>query len=205
MFKIDYNPVLKRWEERKKVLPEETRKELEDFSNRSVIKGENLTVLKRVRKFELKDGDIFLCSLNGKVYYYGKILKAKIDNEQDPWISQGSMVCIFREKTTTKDLSNYKGDYSNLLGMFMVTRQYWTGGYFETIGNIPLTEEDRNLDYGFYKSELIGCKGCFCKETGEILDHIPKYFDGMGVTTLIGVYRMLKEEAIIDPSLLTMD
>ncbi|MBQ7164787.1 MAG: hypothetical protein IJR61_05610, partial [Clostridia bacterium] len=71
MFKIDYNPVLKRWEERKKALPEETRKELEDFSNRSVIKGENLTVLKRVRKFELKDGDIFLCSLNGKVYYYG--------------------------------------------------------------------------------------------------------------------------------------
>ena len=139
MFKIDYNPVLKRWEERKKALPEKTRKELEDFSNRSVIKGENLTVLKRVRKFELKDGDIFLCSLNGKVYYYGKIYKAKIYNEKDPWVSECSMVCIFREKTTTKDLSNYKGDYSNLLGMFMVTRQYWTGGYFETIGNIPLT------------------------------------------------------------------
>jgi len=205
MFKIDYNPVLKRWEERKKALPEETRKELEDFSNRSVIKGENLTVLKRVRKFELKDGDIFLCSLNGKVYYYGKILKAKIDNEQDPWISQGSMVCIFREKTTTKDLSNYKGDYSNPLGLFIVTRQYWTGGYFETIGNIPLTEEDKNFDYGFYDEDFIGPMGGFYKETGEMLDYMPKYVYIFGISTLIGVYNYLKKEAIIDPSLLTMD
>ena len=205
MLRIDYNPLLKRREEKNKALSEKTIKQIDDFYDRPLERGENLTILKRVRKFELKDGDIFLCSLNGKVYYYGKIYKAKIYNEKDPWVSECSMVCIFREKTTTKDLSNYKGDYSNPLGLFIVTRQYWTGGYFETIGNIPLTEEDRNLDYGFYKSELIGCKGCFCKETGEILDHIPKYFDGMGVTTLIGVYRALKREAIIDPSLLTMD
>ena len=205
MLRIDYNPLLKRREEKNKALSEKTIKQIDDFYDRPLERGENLTILKRVRKFELKDGDIFLCSLNGKVYYYGKIYKAKIYNEKDPWVSECSMVCIFREKTTTKDLSNYKGDYSNPLGLFIVTRQYWTGGYFETIGNIPLTEEDRNLDYGFYDEDFIGPMGGFYKETGEMLDYMPKYVYIFGISTLIGVYNYLKKEAIIDPSLLTMD
>ena len=47
--------------------------------------------------------------------------------------------------------------------------------------------------------------GGFYKETGEGMDHIPKYMSDLGIETLIGVYRGVKKEVIIDPSLLTMD
>lgn len=200
-FKIDYNPLKKRWEEQKKTLSEEQIQMIEKWPE----KGENLKVLKRTRR-EKHDGDIFLCSLNGTVYYYGKILKANVVNKTDSFMNGGILACIFRDKTTEKNLSKYKGDYANLLMVpFVVTSQYWSMGWFETIGNIPLTKEDKDLDYGFYNRDFIGLQGGFYKETGESLNHIPKYYKYLGITTLIGVYKELRKQSIIDPSLLVED
>ena len=166
--------------------------------------GENLKVIKRTRR-EKNDGDIFLCTLNGIVYYYGKILQAKIEHPSDDWINGCILVCIFLEKTIEKNLSNFKGDYKNLLVCpFIVTSQYWSNGWFETIGNVPLTKEDKELDYGFWDKEIIGPCGSFYKANGEVLDHIPKYFSSYGVKSLNGVYKQLRTEAIINPSLTTI-
>lgn len=202
MFKIDYNPLLKRLEERRKNLTENQIKLIKQVP----AKGENLKVLKRARK-ENHDGDIFVCTLNGIVYYYGKILKAKVvKNDPSSWENGCILVCLFREKTNVRDLRNYKGDYNNILmEPFIVTSQYWSNGWFETIGNEPLTEKDKNLDYGFYSKDFIGSMGGFYRDTGDPLNHFPKHFSGRGVTTLVGVYLELREKSIIDPSLLLPD
>ena len=78
--------------------------------------------------------------------------------------------------------------------------RYWKKGYFHTIANIPLTEEEKNLDFGFYK---LHCKGnFFCKETGELLDKEPKILGMHGITTIIGIGLEIERELIINPSLL---
>lgn len=200
MFILDYNPVKKRWDEELSCLSNEQVRLIELGPN----VGENLKILKRTRR-EKKDGDIFVCTLNGIIYYYGKILQANICNPSNNWINGCILVCIFLEKTIEKNLKNFKGDYSNLLiSPLIVTSQYWSNGWFETIGNIPLTEEDKELDYGFWDKEIIGSCGSFYKANGEVLDHMPKYFDSYGVTSLNGVYMELRKEAIINPSLLTL-
>ena len=205
MLKIDYNPLRKQWNERMEKLPDDVREAVQAFCNQGPAKGENFKVIKRTRR-QPNDGDIFVCTINGTVYYYGKILKACIVNPSDEWINGCILACLFRDKTTVKNLDNYKGSYDNLLlTPFIVTKQYWTGGWFETIGNVPLDERDFSLDYGFYEAYGFGPMGGFYKETGEGMDHIPKYMSSLGIETLIGVYRGVKREVIIDPSLLTMD
>ena len=200
MLKLDYNPIKKQWDERMDRLSAGKRELIEQ----GPCMGENLKVIKRTRR-EKKDGAIFLCTVNGTVYYYGKILQAKIEHKTDNWINGSILVCIFREKTTEKNLKNFRGNYSDLLvPPSIVTSQYWSSGWFETIGNVPLTKQDKNLDYGFWDKDLIGPCGGFYKADGMPMEHIPKYFKSYGVTTLSGIYRSIRIETIIDPSLLEM-
>lgn len=201
MFKINYNPILERWNSRIANISIEKKKLIE----KNIDLNENLKVIKRTRRTR-RDGDIFICSLNDFVYYYGKVLRANILNPSNNWINGCSLICIFREKTKEKNLGNYKGNCNNLLCVpNIVTSQYWSNGWFETIGNIPLTDEETRLDYGFYRKDFIGKNGSFFKENGEMMDHIPKFFDSYGVTSLNGIYMDIRVETIIDPSLLKMD
>ena len=206
MFKVDYNPAAKRWQERIDALPPEKRRMVEEFIASPMKKEDQFLEIKRTRRAK-KIGDVFVCTLNGIVYYYGKILQANIVNKDDPWINGCLQVSLFKEKTLEKTLDNFKGDYNNLIGEApaIITSQYWSMGWFETIGNVPLTEEDRNLDCGYFKSDSRGLSGSFYTVEGKMLDHFPKYFSIYGITTLSGIYDDFRIESIIDPSMLTME
>ena len=200
MFEIDYNPVYKRWTERMKDVPCDIKAKIDE-----PVGKENLKVLKRIRKFEVKDGDVFVCSMNGEVFYYGRVLEANIKfNKYMGFKNENChLIFIFKNKTYNKDLEDFKPDYNSLLsGPSIVTSGYWRLGYFETIGNIPLTEEEKSLDYGFYDSKVIGEKGSFVKANGERIDHYPEYLSVYGVMVYAGIYMEIKTETLLDPSLL---
>lgn len=170
-----------------------------------LAEGKNLLCIKRTRR-EKKVGDVFVLTLNGVVYYYGKILKSSIKNDKDNWINGCLQVSIFKEKTGQKTLDNFRGDYKNLIGgaPYILTSQYWSSGYFETIGNVPLTEEEINLDCGYYSRGSIREPWIFYTAEGDEMDHLPKFYTSRGVTTTVGVYWDLRAETIVDPSLLEM-
>lgn len=198
MFKIDYNAVYKKWEERKKLLTDDQIR----IITAPIGRKENLLVLKRSRR-EVKDGDIFVLSPIEGTYFYGKVLMANIKN---PMYNGYHVIFIFRNKSDSKDINNYIADYDNILcGPVIVEGGYWRLGYFETIGNIPLTEEEKNLDYGFLKMDHQNRWGVFKNANDEILDHFPKFYDLYGVATHIAIYWEIKREAIIDPNLLGTD
>lgn len=209
MIKIDYNPIERRRQEKLRGATEEQLRRINDSEE---DKG-SLQIIKRTRR-EKHDGDVFVCTLNGKVYYYGKILLANIKDNEDDWLNGCHMIFIFKEKTTEKTLDNFKGDYNNLIcGPKVITSQFWSSGWFETIGNVPLTEEEKNLDYGFWtgpwglqsgvgeESKCIRPANTFCKIDNTPMDHIPKYI-GYGVAMPLGIYCMVKDETILDPTLL---
>ena len=85
-----------------------------------------------------------------------------------------------------------------------MTSGYWRLGYFETIGNVPLTEDEKSVDYGLYNSEILGKGGCFQKANGEKMDHFPKYYSTSGFTVYAGIYMVIKDETLLDPSLLSL-
>ena len=197
MFKLDYNPVSKYWHERISHLT----KEQQELREAPLGRKENLIKLKKSKE-TVKEGDVFVLSMKGGLYFYGKVLQAKIEHVQkNSSYNEGIVIFIFKCKTNKKTLENFKPDYNKLLiGPDIVTSGYWAQGYFETIGNIPLTDEEKKLDYGFFRIE--GKGGIILKANGEDMDHMPKYLQSYGISVYAGIYMSLRTEAIIDPTLL---
>ena len=178
----------------------EIQKELDDFYDTKAATHQ-LKVIKKSRSIP-KVGDIFLVSPREGIYFYGKVLVANIVRKvPDSFVEGKHVVFIFKGITHEKNIDKYKPDYSNLLiPPAIVGDAYWKKGYFHTIANIPLTEEEKKLDFGFYS---IHCKGnFFCKETGELLDKEPKILGIHGITTISGIGLEIERELIINPSLL---
>lgn len=197
MFRLDYNPITKRWNDRMATLP----KEKIELINSSIGK-ENLLKLKK-SKNSVKTGDIFVLSPKEGLYFYGKVLEANIKHDIDDWINGCHVVFIFKTKSKNKDIKEFMADYTCLLcGPDIVTSDYWRKGFFETIGNVPLTNEEKNLDYGFFKKDILGKGGSFKKANGQSINHMPKFFASSGVLVDAGIYMELRTEFIIDPSLL---
>jgi len=197
MFKLDYNIVSKNWKEKMKNLS----KEQQELINEPVGK-ENLVLLKKSKE-PIKTGDIFVLSFKEGLYFYGKVLEANIKHQSDELVNGCHVVFIFRNKTREKNLNDFIPDYNNLLdGPNILNSKYWEKGYFEKIGNIPLTKEEKKMDYGFFEMEPLNRWGTFKKADGELLKHIPKIYEYYGVSVYAGVYISIKAESILDPTLL---
>ena len=201
MFYVDYNPVKKRNLKRREKYP----KELVDKLDHVLEKGENLQVIKRRRNVEVNTGDVFVLTFDGTFYFYGKVLLANIDHiDKGNWINGCHVIFVFKNKTLNKTLDDFKPDYDNLFadGPKIVTTGYWKQGRFETIGNIPLTEEEKNLDYGFSVSIDFDPGFKMINADGTDMDHMPKYFNAYGVLVYTGIYSYIKNAAILEPSIL---
>jgi hypothetical protein len=98
-------------------------------------------------------------------------------------------------------LNNFKKNYSDILIRPKIVSSYmWTKGYFYTIGNEEITEDEKILDYGFFAS--MWNKYSFFKETGEQIDHIPKISGTYGATVPMGILHEIAIEFAIDPTIL---
>lgn len=148
-----------------------------------------------------KEGDVFVIRLEEcGLYFYGKVIKKKVHNK---YALYNNTDLIFLYKTPTKEI--VVPDEMDCNDVFkpilMSPNSGWLLGLFKTICNLPVTENDLNVDYGF-EDKLMGTKisldeieeykktntifkytkgenGCeifaipFVNEHGDIIDHIP--------------------------------
>lgn len=182
-------------------LDREIQKELDDFFAHRVSTHQ-LQVFEKSKNSPC-EGDVFLVSPRPGIYFYGKVLVASIVRTvPDSFVEGNHVVFIFKSHTKEKTLDNYKPNYDDLLiPPAIVSQHYWTKGYFYWIANLPLTEVERQLDFGFYKIHFKG--NFFCKETGEVLEKEPDLLGMHGITTLTGIASEIERELIINPGLLS--
>lgn len=181
MFKINYNIISENHKKRIAVLSNEKRNRYENYlKNES---KENLLVLKKSSIIP-EVGDIFILSLKDGEYYYGKVLESFKKNETN------EQVIVISAKTIREiDINNCNFDYENLLFTPKIVYDgYWKKGFFKKIANIPLTTEEKNLDYGFFKMHPLNEYGYFVNSIGEKLDHLPKYYSSYGVSNIYHIY-----------------
>ena len=191
------NILTQAWKERYNAQSESIKKQL-DWLYDADPNEYKLKVIKR-KRIQPQEGDVFLVSPRDDIYFYGKVLRANISNPYDTWVNEQNMVVIFKCKTNTINMEKYNPNYADLLVKpIIVTEQYWSNGSFFTIDNIPLTEEEKNLDYGFYDA----FNDCFISETGAKIEHQPKIFCSKGIATLSGISYYIERELIIDKTLL---
>ncbi|MCU9533312.1 Imm51 family immunity protein [Streptococcus sp. CSL10205-OR2] len=193
------NLIADRIEERYLKLDKETQRKIDDFYDNKSSKHQ-LQVIEK-SKISPQTGDVFLFSPRKGLYFYGKVLLANIHRvDFDPFAESSHLVVLFKNRVTDLNMSNYQPDYDNLLiPPAIVPVDYWKRGYFYTLTNIPLTEEERTLDIGFYSISFRG--NYFCKVTGEKMEREPQILGIDGITTLTGIATNVERELIIDPTL----
>jgi len=204
MIKIGNNLTYEHWQERLSKITQDQRDQITQY-----VKGEDfIKLIKPDKESVVKVGDVFVLSPMKDVYFFGKVFEAHTQGFNPN--HHEYIALMVKHKSNNKDISNFKADYSNiLLGPEVVCPGFWTGGYFEIIDNIPLTKEERKLDYGFftydfdYKTDQH--YGYFIQANGKgslgapKLKHIPKYYSQYGSG---GTYDKLKAEFIIDPTII---
>lgn len=172
------------------------------------------SMIKKLKRSKepVRTGDVFVCSLNGKVYYYGKVLAADVETRD--YTNQGSkegfnVVFIFKNKTDKKTLDDFNPDYNNLMfgcGPCLVHSEHWSRGIFENVGNVPLTRFEKKLDYGFFSHDDYATrppyKGAIMNLDRSSIDHIPKFLGFYAYKTDWGLHYNIYRETILDPSLL---
>lgn len=158
-----------------------------------------LRKIKAKRPKHINTGDVFVLSPRENLYFYGHVLNGEIKTiDNRGFIVGNNLVVIYRlntdQITMDRFISATKRDF--LFSPCVVHRQYWTQGYFFTIGNCEFDFTNPDYDYGFL--DLISG---LVNEEGEELDHIPKWIDYRGITTLSGIATYVEKELIMDPSL----
>jgi len=193
------NPISDEWKARYQTLPAEVQDRI-DAIDKMKPKEYQLKVIKK-SKPEIKEGDIFLLSPDEDVYYYGKVLKANINHiKQDTFVQDKHLVFIFKTSTDSVSMNDYKSDYNDLLiRPTIVDISYWNKGFFFNVGNEPITNEEKSLDYGLLK---IGIKtNTFCKEDGTVLNEKPEILGIFGISTITGVASKIRKELIIQSAM----
>ena len=190
------NLLRKRWEEREKTLPEETKQQIAKMYSDRPGKYQ-LEVIKRKRIIPQK-GDVFILKPQLSDYYFtGVVLFGEIHTWAHEDLDNLSIVAIFNNKTKSLNDIQFEMDFDNLLiAPGFVPKEYWSKGLFYNIGvKVKIPE---NLDFGIYNS--ISCD--YEDAYGNKLDRIPYIIGSDGITTGMGIAYKINTELYINKDLL---
>ena len=97
-----------------------------------------------------KEGDVFVIKLKEcGLYFYGKVIKKKVEHHNGFFGNHTDLMFLY--KTPTKEIVIPEKMDSNdvFKAILMLRHSGWGLGLFKTICNLPVTEEDLSVDYGF--------------------------------------------------------
>ena len=146
----------------------------------------DLIAMKKSRK-KPKKGDIFVVQPFQNIYYYGKVIETDIQSK-DSFVNGMFLIFVYDKMSKSKDSPTpYDLDRCDLLiAPTIVNRLGWSRGYFETIYNLPLTDLERKMPFGFWSFQ----RQCFVNIEGARLDSRPKYYTDYG----LGNYLVVGEK-----------
>lgn len=197
---------------RYKQLPEETKKKLDKLSRKIHLLDYNLFFDKYEDK--VQDGDIFVIQIIKGKFLYGRVLStnAKIIDEETK-IQAESVILLYKQFTTELKMPSKKLMMDDLLLRPQLAINYlFSSGFAKIIGNIPLSDQERNIDIGFlnrFRETIIDKDNNIKVEDhialyniyGDIIVHKPKYISTTKVQGL-GIIHDIARELIIDSNIL---
>ncbi|WP_285946519.1 immunity 26/phosphotriesterase HocA family protein [Thomasclavelia cocleata] len=134
-----------------------------------------------------KKGDIFVVQPIENIYYYGKViddLHKCVYGIESAW----PLIYIYNNCSTKIELPDKLTDI--LVAPIITNYGPWTKGYFYTIGNIPITDEEKQMDCGFKDFPITDFKNenpFFRNIYGERIDYEPQFSTSFGLCSYKGV------------------
>jgi len=147
-----------------------------------------------------QDGDVFVIQPEEHTYYFGKVIIGNIQSKNIDY--QGMvLVYIYEGSSTTKEIPSRLSERELLLPPKVVNQQGWSKGYFETVGNIAVTEQEKNIDFGFFSSnepfssyhEIPEQLKVYYDVYGEVLLNVPKHVSFNGLVSYGYIGREIRK------------
>ena len=189
MIKLNYNIVSENYHKRLNSLSSEKKKKYEE-----ILKSNGkINLYKLGKSNEIPQvGDIFALSCKEGEYYLGKVLESF-----EMWETNVQVILIYSQVLKDLNVDFEKFDFNNmLLTPEIVFDGYWKKGLFKNIINIPLTPDDKNLDYGFFRMHPLNEYGYFVDSKAKELDHIPQFYKIYGVSNIYAIYQFIQIEKL---------
>lgn len=151
--------------------------------------------MKKSRK-KINNGDIFLLKKSETEIFYGRILCSNIVSEINSL--NGKVLITFYKKTYKESIleieSLSKEKY--IESFFLVTKTFWAQGIFETMGQLPLSnEEELDLEnyyfyYNYFGRKIINIynQEFFEKETQN------RKIESIGFPSIGYIFKVLEKE-----------
>lgn len=155
-----------------------------------------LVVMEATRK-KPKTGDVFVIQPIQGRFLYGHVIKTNIEND-DPMIKGWSLIFIYGKVTSDPVLPESFRSNEFILPPMIVNNQGWLKGYFKTIGNIPVSNNELEKSYGFWD---ILTKG-YVNEEGVPLINVPEIYGDYGLSSYGAVSYGIDKLLTINPNLL---
>ena len=135
-----------------------------------------------------KEGDIFLVQPLHNVYYYGKVIQTQI-RSRNSCVNGMNLIFIYDESSDTKDIPDDLSHCNFLISPVIINKLPWSRGYFETIGNICVTEYERKIPFGFWNFQ----SKTFVNAEGVPLTYKPKYWSDYGLASYAVVGEKIQD------------
>jgi hypothetical protein len=140
-----------------------------------------------------KEGEVFVIQPSKDLFFYGKVIKTQIQLS-DPIMNGGHLIYIINHSSKTLEMPEYLNPNNLLIPPQIINNQGWSKGYFKTLGIQQVTDEERQIDFGFFD---IVSKG-FVNEEGVPLNRKPKVYGDFGLGSYGTVAFALKK--VLDPT-----
>lgn len=151
--------------------------------------------IKRKRNPQVKEGDIFAIYLPEGGYMFGRVIKAAIEDSD----RRKRLCVIFIFNKVSDNMNDVPVDLNydlSVIGPLIADVGFWTRGYFYNISNSPLSETEKELDYGFYNDKIFS--GNYCDVYANEINYKPQFLSIFAHTTLYGVSMAIREKIILN-------
>lgn len=132
-----------------------------------------------------QEGDVFVLQPIKDMFYYGKVIQTNL-RSVDSFINGMTLIYIYMYCSINKEMPNDLENEELLIPPVIVNHQPWRKGYFETIGNVGVSENEKNIDFSFWDI----CREKYVDINGQVimLDSEPKYRSiyGLGSYGIVG-------------------
>ena len=156
----------------------------------------DLVFMKKSRK-KLNDGDVFVMQVYEGHYMFGKVIRAELKSPYGGF-SGLVVVHIYRGLTLKPEKKRVLKEKDRILPPKIINRLGWSGGYYLTVDNQEVTDEDVPPgNYGFLKEFMV--KNPYLDLDGNVFYEKPLIVGNYSLGNYLTIEESLKELLVKNP------
>ena len=138
-----------------------------------------------------QEGDVFVLQPIENIFFWGKVIETNVKS-RDSFVNGMTLIFVYQCYSHDKVMPPNLDSNEFLIAPMVVNYRPWNRGYFETIGNVEVSQKERNTEIAFrdvLKKEYVDI-------SGNAVESIPKLCGtfGLGSYGAVGkeVHKALK-------------